>query len=119
MWQDFSLVTKSKFIKLLEIGNKISNGKFSLVSSETQKISLLKQRLSFAPEKLIRNQKNYISTQLKTLKFLHPNNVLKRGYAIVFKEKSIVTKSESLRKNDVITVKMKDGVIKSKIIDNE
>ena len=114
-----SSLLKSKFIKLLEIGNKISNGKSNLLSSETQKIGLLKQRLSFAPEKLIRNQKNFISTQLKTLKFLHPNNVLKRGYAIVLKEKSIVTKSESLRKNDVITVKMKDGVIKSKIIDNE
>ena len=114
-----SSLLKSNYKRLLEFGNNISNGKSTLVFGETQKLSLLKQRLSFAPKKLMTNQKNEISVYAQTLKFLHPDNVLKRGYAIVYKEASIVTKSEDLVNDDVIVIKMKDGVVKSKIISNE
>jgi exodeoxyribonuclease VII large subunit len=114
-----SSLLNSKERKLLEIGNEISNGKSRLVSNESQKLNLLKQRLTFAPEKLLVNKQNEINIHTKTLKLLHPDNVLKRGYALVYKEKSIVTKSKNLKKDDVIVVKMKDGVIKSKIIDND
>jgi len=55
----------------------------------------------------------------KTLKLLHPDNVLKRGYALVYKAKHIVTKSKQLQEGDEIIVKMKDGIIKSKIIKND
>lgn len=105
--------------RLLDLGNKIAKGKASLVSSENQKLNLLKHRLNFAPKKLLVNKRNQIDMHSKTLKLLHPDNVLKRGYALVYKAKHIVTKSKQLQEGDEIIVKMKDGIIKSKIIKND
>lgn len=110
---------KSKSSNLIEIGNKISKGKAQLVAGESQKLNLLKQRLIYAPKKLLNSKSNHIELYNKTLKLLHPDNVLKRGYALVYKADSIVTKSKDLKLEDEIIVKMKDGVIKSKIIKNE
>jgi exodeoxyribonuclease VII large subunit len=109
---------KGNSSKLLEFGNKIAKGQAVLVARENQKINLLKQRLIFTPKKFLSNKRSEIGIHNKTLKLLHPDNVLNRGYALVYKANSIVTKSRKLQEGDEIKVKMKDGIIKSKIIKN-
>ncbi|MBK8982368.1 MAG: exodeoxyribonuclease VII large subunit [Ignavibacteria bacterium] len=57
----------------------------------------------------IRNVKNNIETNGKLLNSLNPENVLKRGFAIIRSEDKIITQSRQLKTKDEIQIRFSDG----------
>ena len=69
----------------------------------------------FTKNKIIK-KKQEISSITRQLLNLSPENVLKRGYSIVFKEdgKTILSNSEDVALNETFKVKMAKGLIIAK-----
>ena len=81
--------------RLLKIESKIQSSCFHRVEKENSKIILFR----------------------KTIKLIHPDNVLKRGYAMVLKDGKVLTQKGQLIKGEEIEIKLRDGIKKSKIIE--
>ena len=60
-------------------------------------------------DRLISSQKDAISNLQNTIKLLHPNNTLARGYGIVSLGKDSIPSVKSLNIGDEIDVQLKDG----------
>ena len=51
------------------------------------------------------------------MNLIHPDNVLKRGYAMILKKGKVLTESGQLSVGDEVDIKLRDGVTKTKIIE--
>ena len=67
--------------------------------------------------KKIEKNKIVFEASLGRLESLSPVNVLKRGFSIVYKDNKPVFDVSDVSENDIINVIMKDGYIKSKVIE--
>ena len=46
---------------------------------------------------------------------LNPENIVKRGYSIIYKDGNLVKSVKQVDKNDNLNIKVKDGIIKTKV----
>ncbi len=69
--------------------------------------------------KLILREQDRIHLHENTTRLIHPENVLKRGYSITYKEGKIVKSTNQVQVNEEIETRFADGTVKSKIINNE
>jgi len=52
-----------------------------------------------------------------TAKSVNPENVLERGYSLTYDSNgNVITKSSSVKKDDIITSRLSKGLIKSKVL---
>ena len=51
------------------------------------------------------------------VKNLHPENVLKRGYAMITKNEELIISVDKIERGDYLKIIMKDGTLLSNIID--
>ena len=72
--------------------------------------------LKIIPQQIISKQKSELKLFTKTIQLIHPENVLKRGYAMVYKDNEVVTGKSKLKVGDEVQLKLRDGIVKSKII---
>jgi exodeoxyribonuclease VII large subunit len=56
---------------------------------------------------------NYIDNLVTRLTSLHPEHVIRRGYALVYKKRKLVKSIEDVDINDIVDIQIKDGKIKS------
>lgn len=111
--------------KIKEYELKIEKIKSSskLVSFE----SLLKTKISTVENyetKILNNFKMKISKFLFSLnkvedaiELKNPNNILNKGYAIIFKNNHIITSINDINENDTLNIRLKDGDIEIKVED--
>ena len=55
--------------------------------------------------------KDAVANLIYGVELLNPENVLKKGYAIVLKEKAVVKSTADVKAGDKISAKVRDGVI--------
>jgi exodeoxyribonuclease VII large subunit len=86
-----------------------------LMSKEEQKLQFVRFSLKNNTENLLSVQNNLIETYTIKNYFLNPETQLQRGYSITLKNKLPVKSIKELKKGDLITTKLIDGEIKSKV----
>ena len=52
---------------------------------------------------------------ISKLQVLNPMNTINRGYALVKKDKKVISTIKKLKKDDTISIVLKDGVVTSKV----
>lgn len=60
-----------------------------------------------------------LETYDKNIDLLKPENVLKRGYTMTYRNGSIIKRKEDLAKGDIIDTRFSDGIISSRILDED
>ena len=122
---------KDIFIKeaINQLGNKKSELKSNLVTLNrvvNYQISKGKEVLKNCYSNLSLNCKNFVRTEIqkqdgisKTIGYLDPKNILKRGYSITLKNGKAITQSTSLNIDDTVTTLFFEGDIESKIINKK
>lgn len=102
--------------KLNRVKSQISNDKFKnkinqslILLDKTYDYVLTKtrDRMNFNYEKLA-----YFSNLSSNL---NPENIVKRGYSIIYKDGNLVKSVKQVDKNDNLNIKVKDGIIKTKV----
>lgn len=68
------------------------------------------------PEMLYKYSSQRLEHMISKLEVLNPLNTLNRGYAIIKKDDKVLSSIKNIKKNDTLTIKLKDGEVDSKII---
>ena len=86
---------------------------------DNSKVELFKYQNSYVfnnPEIIYKFKKQNLDNIIGKLEVLNPMNTLKRGYAIIKKEDSVISSIKKLNKDDEIKINVSDGTIDAKII---
>lgn len=86
-----------------------------LVGSQRFKLAKVSYQLSCGSEGLIKTQQHVLLTFRNTVKLLSPENVLKRGYAIVFMGDKIIKNAAEVKPGESITTIFQDSELISTI----
>lgn len=68
------------------------------------------------PEMLYKYSSQRLEHMISKLEVLNPLNTLNRGYAMIKKEDKVLSSIKNIKKDDIVTITLKDGEISSKII---
>ena len=86
---------------------------------DNSKVELFKYQNSYVfnnPEIIYKFKKQNLDNIIGKLEVLNPMNTLKRGYAIIKKEDSVISSINNLNKDDEIKINVSDGIIDAKVI---
>lgn len=83
------------------------------ISELHYKTDAFRQRLQKSMVLRLRVYFSRVETAAVSLNLLNPENILERGYALVFKGGKAVTGISDVRKEDFIEIKLKDGYVNS------
>lgn len=104
--------------KLDNLIDKLNINIGNILSTSNSKLELIKNSIIFKnPYVLYENKFNKTNHLIEKLELLNPLNALKRGYAIVKKDDKCLLSINSLRKDDTLNIKLKDGNIKTKVME--
>ena len=87
---------------------------------DNMNVRLSKQINSYVitnPEILYKYKKQNLEHVINKLDVLNPMNTLKRGYAIVKKDNSVISDSKNIKKDDIIDINVRDGIIKTQVLE--
>jgi exodeoxyribonuclease VII large subunit len=76
----------------------------------------MKIRLDYSIYKLINKEKNSIEKFGDKLSSLNPIEIINKGYAIIDKDKAIITTINEISADDIVNIKLSDGIATAKII---
>lgn len=108
---------------ILEKKSKIKELQNSYILKNPEKLYQNKiDTLESQKERLINQMKNYFNQKehyleltINTLKLVNPLNILEKGYSLVSKNETIITDSKDVQKNDLISIKLKNGSIEASV----
>ncbi|RDC63115.1 exodeoxyribonuclease VII large subunit [Adhaeribacter pallidiroseus] len=86
-----------------------------LVYNQRFKLEKVHYRLSCSIESFVKTEQHKLASLRNTIKLLSPENVLKRGYAIIFRGDTIIKNATEVRPGDEITTIFQDSEIISTI----
>ncbi|HOQ67419.1 MAG TPA: exodeoxyribonuclease VII large subunit [Candidatus Atribacteria bacterium] len=66
-------------------------------------------------EKKISREREMLERAEQAIRFLSPENVLRRGYSITYREGTVVKSFKDLQEEDIVSTRLRDGWIKSKV----
>ena len=116
---DYSLNRKLEFHKI-NLGNIVSileKSNFSYKLANNRKdLFNMKIRLDYSIYKLINKEKNSIEKFGDKLSSLNPIEIINKGYAIIDKDKAIITTINQISADDIVNIKLSDGIATAKII---
>ena len=97
--------------------NYILNNPKVLYEQKNQNISLYKEKLNKRIVEIINDNKNKVDTLKLKVNLLNPDNILDKGYSIVYKDNKIIKDVKDLKEMDKITTRLKHGTIISEVKD--
>ena len=86
---------------------------------EKNKVLLFKYKESYIlnnPEMLYKFKSQHLDNIISKLQVLNPMNTLKRGYSITKLDNKVVSSIKTIKKDDLLTIKLKDGIIDTKVV---
>lgn len=95
---------------------RVSNAKQHLFKHHHNYLNRLENSMKFGARQNINQLKSRLALIDKTVQLVHPKNVLQRGYAMVKVEGKVVTNVRDLDKDTEVSIELRDGTVKSKII---
>ncbi len=112
------IVVPNRYDILEEISNMdiISHTKDYIVNYQYEINDLLKRLLS-AYENIIYKQKQELKMHEVMLETLNPENIINRGYSLLYKENNIITTIDDISVNDKVKVLLKNGEIECSVLD--
>ena len=108
----------SKRQKLDLINDKINDLILRNVSLKREKIEKIKKSYVLEnPKFLYKDEENTLKNIISKLELLNPLNILSRGYSISMIGDKTVKSIMDVKKNDSVSIRVTDGVIKTKVLE--
>ena len=106
--------SKNQLNRLLEM---ISSGAKKISVSENQTLNEKQKDLQGLTARFFDRHRHRLDILSERVKNLHPENVLKRGYAMITKNEELIISVDKIERGDYLKIIMKDGTLLSNIID--
>lgn len=100
--------SKDQIFKLINLKLKIENEKIILSTEKIKKLSLISMQ----------KENTKLKSYSKILEIINPEQVIKRGYALLLKNGKIISSSKNVATGDILHIKMKDGELISEVLQN-
>ncbi|MDQ3111209.1 MAG: exodeoxyribonuclease VII large subunit [Bacteroidota bacterium] len=101
--------------QLNRILEKISSGSAKFIKSEQQELDEMQRDFKGLSERFLDRQKHRIDLLQERVKNLSPENVLKRGYAMIKKNDQLIVSAAQVKKGDELKIVMHDGEFSSSV----
>ncbi len=102
--------------KLDHLEMKINNLFINILNDKKNHYELLKSSYKHALTTYINKKNQKFDLIINKLEALSPLNTMKRGYSIIYKDDKIIKSVKSLKKDDVLELKLSDGEKKAKVL---
>lgn len=103
-------------LKTENIINRLSKHLYTLIDSKRFIVNDFVNNIENKIQRKIDNVQFKISKSSSLLHALSPDNILKRGFTIIYKENNIITRKENIKSKDMITIKFYDGKTDAEVI---
>lgn len=101
--------------ELLMLRYQIAGGAGAQLNQALGNIPVLQNRLRQSVLQSTRHESKNLELCEKSIALLDPENVLKRGYSITFRDGKLIQSIRQLSKDDLIETRLSDGTIISKV----
>jgi len=78
---------------------------------EAERFKMIPTQLEMQIKNILNGKNHHLSLTINTLKLVNPLNILEKGYSLVSKDDKIIQNSKDLKRNDKISIRMKEGSI--------
>jgi len=82
---------------------------------EEEKLKLLHTKCNHAIEKILEKKQHDLKISINTVKLVNPLNILEKGYSLVTRNDKVIKRSQDLKPDDIISIKMKEGSVTASI----
>ena len=107
-----------KYKEINIIKDKLNSNINLIINNKKNNYNLLKSSYILKdPSKLYINKQNDLLNIIDKLELINPLSVLKRGYSVTYKDNNIVKDIKNINKDDIICIKLQNGIVESKVID--
>ena len=104
--------------KLDNIIDKLNTCMNAVIYTAKSKLEIIENSIIFKdPSILYKDKQKKTNHLIEKLELLNPLNALKRGYSITKKDNKCITSIKDVKENDDISVMIKDGEIKAKVME--
>ena len=103
--------------KLSNTIDKLNNYIVNYLDNKTIRLNNIKTSYILSnPSKIYENKQNKYNHLIEKLEVLNPLNTLKRGYSITKIDNKVVTDIKKVKKDDIVSISIKNGNIDAKVI---
>lgn len=86
-----------------------------IYQNKEEKINSYRNESTNLIKQILEKKSHTMNMKINTLKLVNPLNILEKGYSLVTKEDKIIKSSKDLNKNDIISIKMKEGSVTASV----
>jgi len=97
-------------MELLNLRTQLSNGVKKYVQQKFFHLERMKIEFKNSTQNILLKKKNLLNNWKTILKLSHPNEILKKGFAIVYQHNRVVVEKKKLNQGNVV-IKFRDGEI--------
>ena len=91
---------------------------YLIYEDKIQYIDDLREKLILYTKNIFENKNHKLQLKIQNLDLLSPLKILQRGYSVCFDNKgNIIKTKKQIKLNDIIAVKLSDGKIKTKVVE--
>ena len=104
--------------KLDNLIDKLTTNINAVIYANKSRLEIIKSSIIFKePSILYENKLKKTNHLIEKLEILNPLNALKRGYSITKKDDKAITSIKDLKTNDEVNILLKDGNVKTKVLE--
>jgi exodeoxyribonuclease VII large subunit len=103
---------RSNLISLL---NQLLSKPKIITAGKITDLNNMTYSINYFSKQLLNNQKSYLGHFVSIVKLMSPANLLKKGFAIVIKDRKIIKDAEPISTGNDISVVMHDYILKTKV----
>ncbi len=117
-----TVVNKTKTIlynkqtNLVSLLNELLSRPKIITSNKHNELSNIIDNLNLNSNKFLTRQNNFLNHYVSVMKLMNPQNILKKGFAIVSQKGKILKDGESIDNGSELTISMSDYEINTKVI---
>lgn len=101
---------------LKEYQSVLQHGLSQRIAREKMTVDHLKSKVGIRVDHLIKNQKHELSLFEQSVKYLNPENILKKGYTLSLKDGKIIKDIGQLSEKDRIETRFRNGIVESEVV---
>jgi exodeoxyribonuclease VII large subunit len=104
----------SKLAQFTQLNQRILDP-YPLIEVKKDKLMLLKEKMDATYYHIYKDKTFAFQTLKESLNVLSPLRVMEKGYGLISKDESIITSISALKKDDTLSITLKDGVVETVI----
>lgn len=81
------------------------------ITRDRERLGSITQTISRSTTNSLDRVRQHLSLTLRALEIMHPKHVLKRGYAIVRQNNTVISSKDALRVNNTVVIQFQDGTV--------